>query len=184
LTTLFDRAFDDLLGIEGEYSNDPADRGGATQWGVTEFLARAYKHSGPMTALSKATAKRIYRAEFWQPLRLTDIGRIDPALALELFEAAVNCSPQRAAEWLQRGLNLLNDGGRHYADIVVDGRIGPQTLQALRALVLARSGGADTLRVICNVLQGNHYITLAERSPSQERFVFGWVKNRVTTDRG
>jgi len=30
-----------------------------------------------------------------------------------------------------------------------------------------------------NILQGNWYIEICERNPSQEQFFFGWVSNRV-----
>jgi Glycosyl hydrolase 108 len=43
-----DQLIDDVIGREGGYSNHPADRGGATRWGVTEAVARAHGYRGDM----------------------------------------------------------------------------------------------------------------------------------------
>lgn len=37
---------DGILSLEGGYVNNPADRGGATNWGITEATARAFGYKG------------------------------------------------------------------------------------------------------------------------------------------
>ena len=87
----------------------------------------------------------------------------------------------QAALWLQMALNAFNDSGRLYGDIREDGDIGPASLSALRAYVAARpkDGEAVMLKAL-NVLQGARYIDLARQRMSNERFVYGWIANRVT----
>ncbi|KKM08171.1 hypothetical protein LCGC14_1726580, partial [marine sediment metagenome] len=48
----FDSATKHTLGIEGDFSDDPADSGGATKWGITESVARAFGYSGRMQNMS------------------------------------------------------------------------------------------------------------------------------------
>ena len=41
-----EKLIDDVIAVEGDYSNHPADRGGPTRWGVTEAVARAHPYNG------------------------------------------------------------------------------------------------------------------------------------------
>jgi len=86
--------------------------------------------------------------------------------------------PVRAGKFLQRALNVLNNTGSLYRDLKVDGAIGSATVSALRGYLDGRDEG--TLVKALNCLQGAFYITLAERREKDERFVYGWFKNRVT----
>ena len=53
-------ALDHLIGLEGDFVDDPADSGGATRYGVTEAVARAEGYRGPMARLPRPTAESIY----------------------------------------------------------------------------------------------------------------------------
>ena len=178
--TPFERAFKKLLGIEGEYSKHPADSGGATRWGVTEFLARRYGYTGEMQYLPLTMAQSIYRREFWERLRLDEIAQLSEAIAEEMFDTEVNTPAGTAIVFLQRSLNVLNREHQDYADLKIDGRMGPATIDALRAYLAKRGRMGETvlLRAL-NVLQGTHYIELAERRQKDEAFVLGWLLNRV-----
>ena len=52
---------DGILSIEGGYSNNPADRGGETNWGITKATARANGYQGEMKALTREEAYAILR---------------------------------------------------------------------------------------------------------------------------
>ncbi|MGG6496478.1 UNVERIFIED_CONTAM: hypothetical protein NY603_26520, partial [Bacteroidetes bacterium 56_B9] len=67
-----------------------------------------------------------------------------------------------------------------YPDIAIDGRIGPRTLAAL-AGIRARRGAAGerVLLKALEALQGARYLTLAERRPANEAFLYGWLANRL-----
>lgn len=112
----FDQAFDMLIGHEGGYSNHPSDPGAETMWGVTSRVARANGYQGNMRMLTRETAKDIYRKCYWDMVRAEQM----PAqLRFSLFDAAVNSGVAQATRWLQRAL-----------DVGEDGVMGPLTIEA------------------------------------------------------
>tara|TARA_R110000782_G_scaffold167129_10_gene259381 strand:+ start:15058 stop:15594 length:537 start_codon:yes stop_codon:yes gene_type:complete len=164
------------IGHEGGYSNHPADRGGPTRWGITQAVARANGYSGDMRQLPREKAVAIYRQEYAIKPGFAAVGEIYPRVGAELFDTGVNMGPARPALWLQEWLNALNNGGKHYADIAEDGRIGPGTLAALRAYKARRGAeGEERLLRALNGDQAVFYKQLAMRKPSQEAFVYGWL---------
>ncbi len=178
--TPFDRAFKHTVGVEGGYSDDPQDSGGATKYGITESVARANGFHGDLRVLTLAEAKRIYKAQYWDILRLDEIARIDEKIALELFDTAVNIGIATAGIFLQRALNELNRGGTDYRDLTVDDIVGPMTVAAMQAFIARRGDkGRQVLNAALNALQGAYYLELAESRPKDEAFVFGWFANRV-----
>ncbi len=171
---------DDLIAREGGFVDHPADRGGATRYGITEAVARAAGYQGPMSALPLALARDIYRRRYWQAPKFDHVAIRMPAVAAELFDTGANMGPAVAVRFLQRALNVLNRGGRDWADIAVDGQIGSRTLAALDGLARRRGARGEAVLVkALNALQGARYIALAEARPSQESFVFGWLDQRL-----
>lgn len=176
----FHEAFEHTVGLEGRYSNDPADSGGETAWGITERVARAYDYWGAMASMPLETAKAIYRERYWDLMRLDEVAKLFPDVAKELFDTGVNQGQAVAIRYLQRTLNVLNGGGDLWPDVTVDGLMGRMTLGALQSLRNMR--GMEGLKVLLralNALQGASYIQLAEAREKDERFVYGWLKNRV-----
>ena len=114
MTATFDRCFEITVGHEGGYTNDPADPGGETNFGIS-------KASYPDVDIANLTldqAKAIYFRDYWTPVHGDDL---PPPLALLVFDAAVNNGLSPARRWLQLSLN-----------VAVDGQIGPITLAAAR----------------------------------------------------
>lgn len=177
----FALAFDRVILVEGGYANDPADSGGETMYGITIRTARAHGYTGAMNALSLDEAKRIYKAGYWDPLRLDDVAEVAPGVAEEMFDTSVNMGIGRASVFLQRCLNVLNDRGNVYADMHVDGSIGPVTIAALKAYCAHRRGltGQFVLLRALNALQGAFYIELTEKRVKNERFIYGWLRTRI-----
>lgn len=176
----FTAALEQSLGIEGDFSDDPADSGGATRFGITEAVARRHGYQGPMRSLPPATAKDIYRADYWDAQNLDTVAINSRRIAWELFDTGVNMGTGQAGEFLQMSLNAFNRQATDYPDVEVDGEIGPQTLDALDAFLRLRGHDGETvlLRAL-NALQGAGYIELAERREKDERFVFGWFLQRI-----
>ena len=175
--TLKDKIINEIIRVEGGYVNDPADSGGETNFGITEQVARAFGYTGDMRDMPRATAFGIYAARYWGAVRADDLLALSELVASEVVDTGVNMGTGRAGRMLQRALNVLNVRGSLYSDLVVDGAIGPITVRALRSYLEDR----DEL-VLCkalNCLQGAYYIELAERREKDERFVYGWFKNRV-----
>lgn len=110
----FDEAFEIIVGHEGGYSNNPADPGGETKYGISK---RAYPHED-IANLTLERSKELYRRDYWEK---TSCHLMDPGLALIVFDAAINNGPGQAARWLQSALG-----------VTVDGAIGPATRAALQ----------------------------------------------------
>jgi len=169
-----------LIDREGGYVDHPADRGGPTHWGITQAVARAHGYAGDMRTLPRDLAVRIYRELYWTTPQFDRIAALSPMIATELFDTGVNMGPAVAVRFLQRTLNALNPNGRDYADIVIDGALGPATVQALRQYRDARGkAGERVLLKAIDALQGERYIALAEARPANEAFVYGWLANRI-----
>ena len=172
-----DSVIDGVLRKEGGYVNDPADRGGETNWGITIAVARANGWQGPMRQLPRDMARKIYWQQYVRAPGFDLVGQLDAPIGAELVDTGVNMGPVTAARFLQRALNGLNRRGREYADIVVDGDIGPATIRALSEFFIRR--GAERrhrLLKLLNALQGARYLDLAEARSANEDFLFGWLE--------
>ncbi len=177
---MIDQLIDAVIDREGGYSDHPADRGGATRFGITEAVARANGYAGDMRHFSRAAAVAIYRRIYWTRPTFDQIATRAPALAAELFDTGVNMGPAVAVTFLQRALNALNRGASDYPDVTLDGRLGAQTLSALDRFLLTRRASGETVLVkAVEALQGERYMALAEQRPANEAFLYGWLANRL-----
>lgn len=115
----FDQAFDALIGFEGGYSNNPADPGGATNWGVTSKVAYANGYTGDMRDYPRDTAKAVYRAKYWDAVQAD---QLPEDVRYSVFDAAVNSGVHQAIQWLQQAVKVGDDGA-----------MGPVTLTAAQS---------------------------------------------------
>ena len=176
------RVIDNIIEVEGGYVNDPSDSGGETNYGITKRAARKYGYKGSMKDLPRSLAFEIYEKRYWDSMWLDEVQKIvSEKVVKELADTAVNMGVSIASEFLQRSLNVLNNRGQDYSDLKVDGHIGVKTLNALKVFMSKRgTEGESVLYRMLNCLQGAFYITLAERREKDEKFIFGWFKNRVS----
>lgn len=175
----FDDYFNEVLVHEGGYVNDPADRGGETNYGITAATARAAGYNGSMKDIPIEKVKDIYRKEYWLKIKGPELSRLHPDITSELFKAAVNCGVTRASKWFQRTTNLFIKDSNEL--IAVDGVIGPKTIAAFdKASEFELHTNAESYIINDAFLHyvGGHYIGLAERNPSQKKFIKGWL-NRI-----
>lgn len=171
---------DALLRREGGFVDHPDDRGGATNWGITQSVARAHGWTGAMRDLPRRTALAIYRQRYWVQPRFDAVAALSGEVAEALLDTAVNMGPGVAVMMLQRVLNALNRQQRDWPDVLADRRVGPATLAALAALLRVRgSDGAMVLLRGLNALKGARYIELAEARAANESFLHGWLMHRV-----
>jgi len=169
----FEVAFSATLEHEGGYSNNPDDRGGKTNWGITESVARENGYEGEMLEMPKYVAKRIYRSQYWARLRANIIADYSPAIACELFDVSVNCGVGFAGRCLQTAINLMNRNQTKFKDIATDGVIGSGTLDAMKHL----SAKYERERLLI-ALNGELYLRykhICEADPTQEIFFCGWL---------
>ena len=171
---------DAVIDREGGYTNNPADKGGPTRFGITQGVARAHGYAGDMRALPRDEAVAIYTRLYWLKPGYDRVATHAPLIASELFDTGINMGPVTATGFLQRALNALNRGARDYPDLTVDGVIGAGTQAALDGFLAHRgqAGEAVLLKAI-EALQGERYIHLAETRPASEAFLFGWFANRI-----
>lgn len=92
-----------LLDMEGGYVNDWRDPGGETKYGISK---RAYPTVN-IGALTEADAALIYRRDYWDAMRCDDMA---PALAICVFDCAVNQGKGAATKLLQRAVGAAVDG--------------------------------------------------------------------------
>lgn len=171
---------DTIIRREGGYVNDPSDSGGETNFGITVAVARANGYTGAMRDMPRQTAFTIFATEYWDKLNLDQIEARSPMVAEELADTAVNMGIGKAAEFFQRSLNALNDGGAVYPDLKLDLSIGPATVRAFNKFMDNRQQQAVMIMLrALNSLQGAFYIGLAERRMKDEKFLAGWLLNRV-----
>lgn len=171
-----DQLLNEVIGREGGYVNHPNDPGGETIWGITVGTARANGFSGPMRGMTRDQAKDIYRRIYWEKPGFNRVAEVYPRVGEELFDTGVNMGPVKAGEFLQRALNVLQDGGA----LLVDGQIGPATMRALSAYKRHRgSAGESVLVKALDSLQGERYIRLTEQRAKNRSFIYGWLANRV-----
>lgn len=163
----FDDALKFTLAWEGGFVDHPADRGGATNMGVTQatYDADRKRRSFPLQSVRFCTVEEaysIYERCYWLPNRCADLPAL---LACAHFDACVNHGAKNAAKMLQRAV---------IAD--VDGVIGPQTINAALDVVARYSDRWAVTRQLH--FRKEFFLAIVERDRSQMAFFNGWM-NRL-----
>ena len=148
----FDRALEFVFRWEGGEVDDPNDPGGHTKYGIS---ARAYPGLD-IGSLTREQAREIYLRDYWAP---TCCELIPFALALPLFDMAVNAGPKTAVRCLQRTLGVEDDG-----------KIGAITLGAIQ-----RVGDLERASRDMAVERIAYYAAL----PGWKHYRKGWTKRTV-----
>ena len=144
--TPFDRSIAFVLHWEQEWSDDPADPGRRTRWGIS---SRAHPDID-LDLLTREKAILFYRAAYWEKARCE---ALPWPLSLVLFDGAVQHGIIPATRFLQTALR-----------VEVDGVIGPETIAA------ARSAPAPDVVTETLARRAVLYATL------HERFRLGWMR--------
>ena len=169
-----------IIGIEGGYVDDAQDSGGKTRYGITERVARLHGYTGLMSELPYDMAYAIIKVDYWDKLHLSNIEELSEIIAEEIADTAVNTGTYQAAILLQRSLNVFNNRQRYYKDLIADGLIGYKTINALKSYLKKRGAeGELVLHNLLNCLQGEFYANLVLEREKDEKFLYGWIKNRV-----
>lgn len=178
----FTFAFEHTLLREKGTSDHPSDHGGLTNtYGITTELALRYGYASCLD-VDRAGAERIAMLEFWQPLRLEELE--SKYLAAEIFDTAYNGGPYAGVSLMQRAVNLIRlqplatpPKARQMkataSPLAVDGRQGPKTVAAVNEL--CRLGYEKHLYHAANGFQFVRFVELAERDPSQNFAIAGWM---------
>lgn len=156
----YDKMFKRLVGHEGNFQDDPNDRGNWTtgKIGVGELKGTKYGISAmsyPNEDIKNLTlnrAKELYHRDFWSRFDGDDL---HIALAYQLFDAAVNHGPGNAVRILQRGVGVADDGD-----------IGPVTKGAIDL-----HGVDDTLKLF-----NAERIEFFTKLSTFDRYGRGWMR--------
>ena len=172
----FDAILMRTLGIEGGVSDDPDDRGGLTNFGITTKTYNAAVELGIIEAnengvrgLSLLEVKAIYYEMYWKPLNLDYVDNV--AIAEEIFDTGVNAGISKSAKIVQRALQALGE------DLERDGNLGSVTLGLVNKWI---KEAPEVFFILLNALQGTFYVEITENDPSQSKFLKGWINKRVT----
>lgn len=173
-----------ILDIEGgEYTNDPADSGGETKWGWTKKALIGMGWDGDVEDLTRQEAFDLFYRRFVINSGYREVLFVSDDIGAELVDTAVNMGEGTAGTFLQMALNSFNDGEKKYPDIKEDGVVGRNTVKALEKFLSHRGKeGEQVLLVALNCLQGAKYIELCRKYPKNERFVYGWILQRVSIE--
>ena len=140
-------------------TRDPDDPGGLTKFGIS-------KRSNPdvdIENLSEDDAVLIYLEKYWKPSRASELPE---SLQDMYFDMVVNFGQSRAVKILQEACNHKAKGGK----LVVDGRIGPNTLKAARTLEKDR---LLAFRVL-------HYSKIVMKRKNLMKYYYGWIRRAIS----
>lgn len=145
---------DQILVNEGgsKVTNDPADSGGRTQYGISE-------HSNPQAwkdgKVTEDEARDIYTQKYLVGTGIIKIA--DPRLQAQLLDFAVTSGPHPAISNLQTILGVKADG------VLGTGTLG--VLSTKDPKVIGNKLVAARILMICRIVQ---------KDPSQIRYLTGW----------
>lgn len=123
----FEKAFKEIVGVEGGYVNDPKDPGGETKYGISK---RSYPNED-IANLTLERAKELYMNDYWNKCHCDTIPF---PLDVLIFDTAVNQGTDFAIKELQRLLKVGQDG-----------KIGQETESKLSSLKLDNDTLAEFL---------------------------------------
>lgn len=169
------------VALEGGWSDHPADPGGPTAFGVTAWtlaehrgIPRPPKNKPAevkaffdrmrpiVAALTLEEAKQILYERY---VKKPGIDKIEPfELAQQVADISVNSGPRRAILMLQETLQKAGQA------VAADGRLGPQTLGAIKAITDLEDG-AELLMDALAIERANFYVSLGKKV-----FIRGWLR--------
>lgn len=169
MSTRFDRAFAYLMQNEGGYSNNPLDKGGPTNFGITQASLTRFneKHNEGLPDrvedLTLGQAKVIYELVWWEP-GFESI--YDERIAIKIFDHHVNMDDgegsSRAVKLAQQALNQAPQHGE--PPLEVDGILGPKTI-----------GELNETSTPWFMLEYKRQLMFFYRSLNQPHFIKGWA---------
>jgi lysozyme family protein len=107
----WDKCLEFIFSVEGGFTDDPLDPGGATNLGITHDELALWRKQAvsiqDVKDLGKNEASAIYFANYWQ---VVQCGKLAPGVDLMVFDAAVNTGNSRSARFLQQAVGTTQDG--------------------------------------------------------------------------
>lgn len=161
----FEKCLNFVLRQEGGYSNDPHDKGGETNYGLSKRFLNAHGIDKKVSELTMQDVRTIYYTYIWLPSQAEKFN--DATVQLFVFDCSVNHGISAAAGLLQQAVNYLTP-------IAVDSIIGKQTIKATNDLI--NSTSFPLLLELMKLVRGGYYLHIVDRDSTQKRFLKGWLK--------
>lgn len=165
---------DFIIKGEGGFVNDPTDRGGPTNFGITKDSYSAYTGRpkelitiAEIRAIKEDTAKEIYKTLYIEKPGYDIIK--NPVIQCIMADMSVLHGPRRATMMLQHTINALMG----IYTVKVDGKFGPKTNAALEKMLEEKG-----LRKVRQEIYEQVYIRIHQiirYNPSQIKFRKGWL---------
>lgn len=157
-----DKLIDDIIQKEGgsKATNDPHDKGGRTQYGISE---KSFPEAWSDGKVTEQEAREIYLTKFVIGPGFSKIPPSHGKVQSVLVDWGVNSGPGIAIQNLQKLLV-----------VPVDGILGPGTLAALvkaDPVLLSSKLVRERVKMIARVVQKN---------PSQLKFLGGWLDRALS----
>jgi lysozyme family protein len=154
-----------VLKYEGGYVNDPDDKGGATNKGITQKVYNSYRIKNNLEVqsvkfISNKEVEDIYFDSYWLAGKCD---KLPKKVAIAHFDTCVNSGIGRGSKILQKAVG-----------VVVDGAVGNQTLAAVNRMseIILMNKYLDERVRFLNLI--------VEKNPVQVKFLRGWL-NRVNS---
>lgn len=173
--------------ISSSYSNQPSEewkgivRPYAPNWDGWRIIDRKRKEPGFPTNLAsdeelECQTQKFYKTTCWDVFQLD----VYPSqgIAGELFTTSVSMEPRAAINFLQRSLNVLNRNEELWPDVQISSEYDQFTHNAIMMFFTRVPRSKWNYLLIClNALQGTKYIEVAEKDPTQQRYMYRWLDN-------
>lgn len=175
--TYMQQALDLVLKLEGGYVDDPDDRGGATNFGISQ---RSHPELD-IKSLTKDQAIEIYRKKYWDANKLDWVASCN--MCVPLFCFVVHAGPARAIIALQSAINKMLSVVQIVTD--VDHTHTPYQKDKYKKLkedgVLGKKTATYVIRydILLNSFfyaeMIKHYASLCQKNRTQLKFLIGWI---------
>jgi lysozyme family protein len=177
-------AFEYILKVEGGYVNHKLDKGGKTNYGISEYILRKAKHIIPelenissVKDLTLELAYKIYEEVYWDYYGLDEFKF---PVNLVMFDGYVNHKPRSNGRCIQRACNnLIKMHNLPYKLLVVDGVVGKITRRTIHDICNTLEDGH--IRLALEIIQERYrlYSRIVSRDKSQRVFLHGWVNRLI-----
>ena len=153
----FDKALKFTLKWEAGYVNDPNDKGGETNKGITKAVYDKWRKDGRLTPqsvkqITDEEVRTIYYELYWEKAICT---ALDDAVAIAHFDCAVNTGVGQAIKILQRAVGAKEDGA-----------FGPKTMDKVN----------NTRHLLSKIIQAREdfYLDLGKKK-EYSPYLKGWL---------
>ena len=154
-----DDILDDIIAREGGFSNDPTDKGGRTDKGISE---KAHPGAWADGKITTEEARAIYAHKYIKAPGFDKIPAGYETLRVQLIDFGVNSGPGMAIQKLQEIIGAK-----------IDGNLGKETISLVPTIAPAK---INNLLVAARIRMIGRIVV---RDPSQVKYLSGWLNRAL-----